>query len=253
MHLERLLSCPRSQALEFMQVCWREMRVIHAEHARLHVALDPLLEDAPVRTWKGAEEVLAAIDRILGQAEQEPDHRQQSSHLQEALRLNPLWGSDLPSSLCDAHEILAGGSDLYLAYLEPYRCLASQGRMLEAVRVLHAAVEEKPDWAWALNELGAKFGFWQERGQAAVPLRLLEAAVALEPKEGIYVTNLALAHQHAGQLLQALQLSRSAARLLPSHPQVASRLLPSRACEPCCRSGCNSDERLRTHRRWRLR
>ncbi|EKX55322.1 hypothetical protein GUITHDRAFT_131550 [Guillardia theta CCMP2712] len=223
-HLERLLSCPRFQALGFVQVCWREMRMIHAEHARSRVALDTLLEDAPVRTWKRAEEVSAAIHRILGKDEQDPDHRQQSWHLKQALRLNPLWRSDLPSSLCDAHEILAGGSDLYLAYLEPYRCLASQGRVLRAVRVLHAAVAEKPDWAWALNELGAKFGFWQERGRAAVPLRLLEAAVALEPQEGIYVTNLALAHQHAGQLLQALQLSRSAARLLPSHPQVWMQL-----------------------------
>lgn len=173
-----------------------------------------------------AVSVAAAIAaREVGEA------RESARLLADATYLQPRWRGQTQSAVeCSAHKILSHASDFYWTHFLHAQCVGrgeaadTHDRTLTQIEALSNATKLKPDWALAYNDMGLRFGFWQQRGDLMASVRYLSHAVSLEPHSWIYTTNLAMAYQHMGQLAKAADFSRRAATLMPDDAQVQQQL-----------------------------
>lgn len=101
-------------------------------------------------------------------------------------------------------------------------CLERLGRREESIAEFRLLLEERPDFAPALNYLGY---MWIERAEnLEEAVRLVDRAVRLDPDNGAYVDSLGWGLFHLGRLPEAARALERAARLLPRDPTVLEHL-----------------------------
>ena len=159
------------------------------------------------------------------------DPVQAARMLAQAMDLHPHWRGQAPlATECAARKVLADTSDFFWQHVRLAKCLAEREHDDPAagaqgqIQALLRATALKPDLAHAYNDLGLRFGHWHARGELPRAATLLSAAVRLEPANGIYCVNLAMAYQHLGRLHQAAAWSRRAAALAPDNAAVQHQL-----------------------------
>lgn len=156
-------------------------------------------------------------------------NREGTRLLADAMHLHPSWhGKEQSAIECLARKILAHESDFYWTHFLYAQCVGKgdpdASKTQKQIEALSNATKLKPDWALAYNDMGLRFGYWQQRGELHAAVRYLSHAVSLDPHSWIYTINLAMGYQHMGQLAQAADFSRRSATMKPDDAQVQQQL-----------------------------
>jgi tetratricopeptide (TPR) repeat protein len=170
-------------------------------------------------------QLLAAIKVAAASEAREAGRGKEAERLMEdAAHLHPAWRHSRQEERdCSARGLLAQGSDLYWSHYLYAQCVGDSN-IHAHIKALEEATRLKPDWAVAYNEMGLRFGYWQERGRLDASAALLSHAVQLDPTSGIFATNLAMAYHHLGHLRTAADVAQRAAQLLPANAAVQEQL-----------------------------
>ena len=113
-------------------------------------------------------------------------------------------------------ELIAKGSTNYAVFGNLAALCGMQGRFEEVIPLLNKAIELKPDYPEACNNLGIAL---QKQGDLTKAINSFNKAIQLKPNYPEAYNNLGIAHQEQGELNKAITSFHKAIKLRPGYAE----------------------------------